>query len=104
MLSSPDVTGDAAGEPASVVEPVDGPSEEESPTAETAFPPTVTGAFRVGSTWLPLAMPSSPEVVDDPAEAGTEDPSAVEPDDDESPSTLTLLPHAFTGAATTGDT
>ncbi|GAA4715495.1 hypothetical protein GCM10025782_10220 [Pedococcus ginsenosidimutans] len=85
------------------------PEDEESPTTDTALPPTTTGAVTGAVAWLPPAAESSPEVEPPAAEPELEDPEdpapGVEaelsaPEDEESPTTDTALPPATTGAVT----
>jgi len=82
------------------------PEDVESPMTEMALPPAVTGALTGAVTWLPPTAESapdveSPDVVDAPA--GADDAAGVgvcEPEDEESPSTDTLLPLTVMGTAT----
>lgn len=103
MLSSPDVDAsdaDATG----AASAVDEPDDEESPTAETALPPIVTGTETTPVTWLPLAMPSFPEVdeVDeDGADAAAGAVFVAAASEPESPMTLTAFPPTVTGTDTT---
>ena len=104
MLAPVPAAGPAAGAVA------DESVDDESPSTLTALPPAVTGTAAPTGTWMPLRMPSSPDVLaaepaPEPAAgaAGAADEPAAEPADDESPRTLTALPPTVTGiSALTG--
>ena len=100
MLSSPPVVlPPAAGAVGDM--PPEVPEASLSPRSEMALPPTVTGAVTGATTWVPLAVPSSPEVLDPIAAAGAGaaalSPSAA---DSESPSSEMALSDTVTGALT----
>jgi hypothetical protein len=82
----------------------DEPVEVASPSTLIASPPRVTGADTPTGACAPERMPSEPDVVaPEPVEAAGEPDGEVDvldPDEPASPSTLTALPVAVTGAET----
>jgi hypothetical protein len=110
--SDPVVVDPGAVEPEGAPElPVDPDAlpEDESPTTLIALPVTAIGAVTSGATWVPPRVESDPVVVGlaelpEPAALPPEPPVAAEVPEDESPSTLTALPFASTGAVTSGTT
>lgn len=85
-------------------EPVDEPVDDALPSTLIASPPTVTGAETPTGACAPERMPSEPDVVaPEPVapEAGAEgDVDVLDPAEPASPSRLTALPVAVTGAET----
>jgi hypothetical protein len=107
--SAPEFTGPdpTAGEAVVPAPDPDGAGEPDaellSPRIDTALPPTVTGAATSGTTCVPDAMPSAPEVTGPDPDAGAEDSVVLADDvpvDAESPTTLTALPDAAIGTST----
>jgi hypothetical protein len=101
MPSSPEVTGPSPAAAGS--ETVAGAvfTAVLSPITETALPVTVIGAVSEASSWLPLRMPSSPEVTGpSPAAAGSETAAGAVFTAALSPMTDTALPDTVIGATT----
>jgi hypothetical protein len=109
MPSEPEVVGAAAGAAAGAGAGAGADVAAASPPTEIALPETCTGAATSGTTCVPEAVPSAPDVDGDAA--GAEDDGAAAAvavgrvaDDTASPRTPRALPVADTGASIDGAT